>query len=85
MTTREAAIDLIKVYVLRGETIAQLKASQQGALLTGYHASIGGFINNKKYNTDHIIVYKVDDKEVNMIFKLKDIYDSILSPQVALL
>lgn len=85
MTAKEAAIDLIKTYVLRGETISQLKSGQQGAWITDYHASIGGFIDGKRYDTNHIIVFHLMGKEINQVFKLKDIYDTIKSPQTTLL
>jgi len=81
---KEAAIDLIKAYVLRGDTYESLKAGCLGAYCTDYHASIGGYHEQKKINNDKIIVEKVDGKECFYVFSLKGIMEEILRDQVQL-
>lgn len=83
----ECAIDLIKVYVERGDTYDSLRAGQQGHLSSDYCASIGGFIDNKKYDAHHIIITRIGKEKVNHVFKLKDIINEIKNPskQVSLL
>jgi len=46
MTAREAAKDLIRYEVLRGDTIKQLADGSQGSYSDNYHANIGGYIWN---------------------------------------
>ena len=51
MTPKEAAIDLIKVYVERGDDIRSLRAGQMGVGGGDYDASIGGAIFPEEYMT----------------------------------
>jgi len=44
MTPKEAAIDLIKRYVERGDSIKDLRSGQMGSYSGRYKASIGGSI-----------------------------------------
>ena len=44
MTPKEAAIDLIRAYVERGDTLESLRAGQMGCYGDDYKASIGGSI-----------------------------------------
>lgn len=75
----EAAIELIKVYVLRGETIKQLSAGQMGHTSPGgLSASIGGYIEGKRYPTSKIVVSRdIKGEEVNKVFDLSKVYGHI--------
>lgn len=86
MTAKECAIDLIKTYVLRGDTLQSLKAGMLGYCSSDYSAGISGYINGKKYNSDFILVTEINHIEVNEIFKLEQIYQEIKtgSQQLAL-
>ena len=66
---REAAKELIRGYVLRGDTLQQLKDSHLG------HAG-GGFTAN--INKNKIYVTKVLDTKVDFSFPLPSIYNEIL-------
>jgi len=86
MTAREVAIDLIRFYVLRGDTLESLKAGQQGAYSDDYHASISGYSEpgnpKTKVDSNHILVTQVEGKEVVEIFSLKELYDEIASGKI---
>lgn len=97
MTPKEAAIDLIKVYVLRGETIKDLQNSSMGAHGGNYNASVGGYIFPdywyiepkkvptsviKKIPSNKILVQMVDNKIVNEIFSLETIFNEIRSGNI---
>lgn len=74
----KTAVALIKAYVLRGDSIASLKSGQLGMWASKGHASIGGYLNGKRYSTDKIIVeVDTDGKEVEEIFDLKKVYNDI--------
>ena len=77
MTARELAVYLIKYEVLRGDTIEQLKAGQQGYAGKDGWVSIGGYHDGNKISTDFILVEELDGKKCFYTFKLKDIYNSI--------
>jgi len=76
---RDYARDLIEVYVLRGESLEQLRRGQMGYANSEYWASIGGYMNGKKYTTDKIIVSKINGEDCEYVFDLKDIYNEIKS------
>lgn len=73
-SARDAAIDLIKGYVSRGDTLEQLKASQMGFGDADESACIGGYCQGKKFSTDFIIVSKFQGQEICEVFKLKEIH-----------
>lgn len=79
MTARECAIDLIKPYIKRGDDPDELRRSYLGASLQEYSASIAGYVNGKKYDGNHIIVYRLGKKKIDQIFKYKDIVKDILT------
>lgn len=87
MTAKDVAIDLIDVYVKRGDSIQSLKSGMQGSFSDKGRSSISGYIGNKKYDSNYIVVTRVGKEDINAIFKLADIYDEILQPnkQMALL
>jgi len=69
MTPKEAAIRLVKVYVLRGDDMKSLQQSCLGCYCDEFHASI---------KSDEIIVSEIMGKPCLHIFKLRQIYDEIL-------
>lgn len=71
-----AAENLIKAYVLRGDTIKSLKSGMQGmSSPDGPSVSISGYIGDKRFSTDWIVVCKdMGGKLVNKTYKLIDIY-----------
>ncbi len=79
-TPKEAARELIKFYVLRGDSLESLKRGQLGHYSSdSYNAQIGGYANEKRVSTDKIIVKKIKDKELkpHEIFSLKAIFEEI--------
>lgn len=87
MTAREAAKDLVRVCVLRGDTIKQLSDGMMGFCSDAYHACIGGYIFNnlgkenetsRKVGKYQIGVEKVGSAECMQVFSLQEIYDEIL-------
>jgi hypothetical protein len=82
-TAHEAAIDLIKAYVIRGDSLESLRSGQQGSYSDDYHAEIGGCINGKHYGPDKIIVSNLNGKELDTpsIFSLEKIFYTILGKQ----
>lgn len=92
MTSKEAAIDLIRVYVERGDTLDQLRRGQMGSYNSEYGASIGGSIFPAEYHdrimecpnhlinkvpSTKILVERVGDKVVNEVFTLESIFNLI--------
>jgi len=89
MNAKEAAIDLIKYYVLRGDSYDSLRLSHMGSSGDGYSACIGGYVwkGDKmvyKGKNEEVIVTKLNKKECCFVFKLKKLYDEILSRQINL-
>ncbi len=89
MTAREAAKDLIRGYVERGDSIESLAAGCLGYAGSDYYASIGGYIWNGSHTdgTAHFVrkvgryqigVDRLDGKDCNEVFSLKEIYNEIL-------
>ncbi len=87
MTAREAAKKLIRVYVLRGDTIEQLASGMLGSFGGEYDAQIGGYIFNnfqksnqvsKKLGRYQIGVSEINGVECMEIFSLHEIYNEIL-------
>lgn len=73
-----AALALAKTFLLpcveRGDSIESLKASHAGMGCKGNSVSIGGWMDGKSYNTDYVIVRRVDGRDANIAFRLRDIY-----------
>ncbi|MFZ2881571.1 MAG: hypothetical protein WA019_00705, partial [Candidatus Moraniibacteriota bacterium] len=76
-TPIDAAKDLIREYVLRGDTIGQMRSGGLGVSGGGNSASIGGYLNGKKISNENIIVEKLNGKVVNEVFPLKRIFEEI--------
>lgn len=82
MTPREAAKDLIRVYVERGDSFEHLKASYLGAYCEEYSAHIGGYVgdlpNLVKIKSDEIGVEKINGRTITpQIFSLRELYEEI--------
>ncbi|MCX6724256.1 MAG: helicase-related protein [Candidatus Staskawiczbacteria bacterium] len=82
-TAKEAATDLIRGYVERGDTMQSLSEGQMGKYGSDYQASVGGYLNGKNVGNKKIIVFSVNGKEVNETFSLKTIFDEIKKGQPA--
>ena len=82
-TAYEAAIDLIKRYVERGDSLESLRSGQMGRVTDEYSAEIGGYVNGKHIGADKIIVSKLNGKELDdpSIFSLEKIFNAISSKQ----
>jgi hypothetical protein len=78
-TAREAAIDLIRAYVERGDSYESLKGSFLGSMGGRYDAQIGGYLKNKNARADQIVVSRLNGKEVSEVFSLKELFDEIKS------
>lgn len=78
------AIDFIKDYVERGDTLKSLKDGQGGSSSSEYSVSIGGYANKKRVSSDKIVVTRMNGKDLAIpkIFSLKELYDEIKSQSV---
>ena len=74
---RALAKRFIYRYVERGDSFESLKKSHMGMGCTRESVCIGGWMNGKSYSTDFILVSKVDGREANVAFKLRDIFREI--------
>jgi hypothetical protein len=81
---KDAALNLIRPYIERGDNPEHLRTSYLGSLSDSYHASIGGYIDGKQYNSNYIVVNKVNGVVVNKVFKYQDIVDELQSKQLSL-
>ncbi len=64
-------------YVERGDSFESLKASHMGMGCRKERVQIGGWMNGKSYSTDFVLVQKVDGREANLVFKLRDIFREV--------
>lgn len=91
MNAKDAAINLIKHYVLRGDSLQSLRVSHMGSHNDKYDASIAGNAWDKndelihKGTIDEVVVTKLYGKKCLHIYKLKDLYDEIKSGQMKLI
>jgi len=78
--SKDAAKNLIRVYVVRGDSIESLKAGQGGCACDEFRGSIGGYVNGKRISTDNIIIDRVGKEDLTPphIYNLKAIYEEIL-------
>lgn len=74
---RELAKRFIHRYVERGDALESLKKSHMGMGCSQESVRIGGWMNGKSYSTDFILVSKVNGREVNVAFKLRDVLREI--------
>ena len=78
-TAREAAVDMIKHYVERGDDLRSIRSERMGSFNDRYHAEIGGYVNGKPIKNDKIVVMELGGKELTppQIFSLKELFDEI--------
>lgn len=88
---KTVAIDFIKPYVIRGDSLESLMSGQGGEYCKTYEVQIGGYIWNKaitkmvyKAKRDEVVVSELDGKECLYVFKIHKLYDEIRSGQVSL-
>ena len=74
---RALAKRFIYRYVERGDSFESLKASHMGMGCMKERVQIGGWMNGKSYSTDFILVQKVDGREANVTFRLRDIFREV--------
>ena len=84
LNPREAAIDLIRVYVERGNSLDSLRAGQLGCCGEDYSACIGGYAGELpdlvKVKSDKIAVSKIKGQIIEpQIFSLKELFDELKS------
>lgn len=84
LTPREAAKDLIRAYVERGDSLESLREGYMGASGDDYHAQIGGYAgelpNIIKVKSDKIAVDYINGKHIApQVFSLKELFDEIKS------
>jgi len=77
---RDLAKDLIRVYVLRGDTLHSLQAGQQGASCSEYSAHIGGY----GIKPDRIVVSRFQGQEMKELYSLKELYNEIKNERLQL-
>lgn len=82
LTPREAAKDLISVYVERGDSLESLRAGYQGTSGEDYYACIGGYVgefpNLKKVSNDKIVVSRIGSQKIEpQIFSLVELFNEI--------
>lgn len=82
MTAKQAAIDLIKNYVDRGDDMEHFRHGMLGSWNDEYSAQIGGYNNGKKYPTTKIVVYRLNGKEIDEVFDYWEIVNEIKNKQV---
>jgi hypothetical protein len=82
MTPREAATDLIRAYVERGDNPKWIQDGGMGSYSDKYHAQIGGYLfsggKGTRYGTDTILVAQVNGIGVNHVFSFEEIYNEIM-------
>ena len=74
----ELAKSLIRSNVLRGDDYSWVKGTYAGKVTPDGWVQIGGSKNGKNIGNDKILVQKLKDKEVNIVFPLKEVWDAIL-------
>lgn len=74
---RELAKRFIYHYVERGDSLESLKKSHMGMGCLKERVQIGGWMNGKSYSTDYILVSKVNGREANVTFRLRDIFREV--------
>lgn len=83
MTVREYAINMVKPYIERGDSIEHMKSGQMGVYSDSQSCQIGGYVDNKHYSNDFVISKNRRTGEIG-VFKLKDLYEEVLSKQLRL-
>jgi len=74
---RKLAKRFIRPYVARGDSFESLKASHMGMMSSIESVCIGGWMNEKSYTPDFILVSRIGGKTANIAFRLRDIYREV--------
>ena len=88
MIAKEAAIQLVRVYALRGDDVDHFKKGYLGSRCDEYSASVGGYMWGKnderlgKVPNTKILVTEVNGKLVNEVFSLYKIWEEILAGKI---
>jgi len=77
IAARQLAKRFIRPYVERGDSFESLKKSHMGMGCSKERVQIGGWMNGKSYPADFVLVSKVDGREANVAFKLRDIFHEV--------
>ena len=86
---RKIAIDMIKPYVLRGDTLESLVAGGLGHYGGGCSVHIGGYTYHGdiliyKAKRDEVVVDQIDGQDCCYKFKVTKLYEEINSNQLGL-
>ena len=84
MNPKDAAIDLIKHYVLRSDSLESLRKSYMGSYNGRYNAAIHGNVWKDdeliyQGKSNEIVVSKLGGEECCFVFKLDKLYNEIKS------
>jgi hypothetical protein len=83
----DAAVDLIKVYVLRGDHPKAIRDSHMTTYSSEYRAGIGGYLHHgplahaKQFPTSKILVHEVNYVPCAEVFSFDEIYQHIKRSQ----
>lgn len=76
------AVELIRDYVLRGDTLEEIMSSRLGRACRYFQVELGGYDNEHRYHgSSKIIVKKFYGDEIRAMFSLQKIYDRIKQDQ----
>ena len=85
VNAKDAALDLLRVYVERGDNMEAFRHGYLGAANDSYYASVGGYLDGKNYSSHYVVVKEVNKKVVNKVFKYQDIVDELQTKQLSLI
>lgn len=77
-TPLEAAAELIRYYVERGDSSASLRRGGMGTFTSSWGAMIGGYpwsgpdAHKKKYGNDKILVHRLKGKDCSYVVPMKE-------------
>lgn len=82
MSARDCAKDLIRVYVIRGDTLESLAHGHMGSFSSRYHAKIGGLVpagegKSRDIGCWKLAVTRIGKQECCEIFSLRELYAEI--------
>jgi hypothetical protein len=92
VNAKDIAINFIRPYVLRGDSLESLIAGSGGQYSKDYHVEIGGYVWDKtiknllyKAKRDEVVVSQINGEDCLFIYKIYKLYDEIRSGQLKLL
>jgi len=87
-TAFDAAVDLIRVYVLRGDTISSLRSGAMGSYSEEYEAQIGGYLwtgplaHKKRFGPDKVLVHRIGRRDCGQVVSLRQAYEFVKKGEV---